>query len=204
MAPMIIGVCGRKRHGKDTIGNILRARYGFQSCAFADPLKRVVMDIYGLTWNQCYGETEDKEPVDPRWGLSARVILQRLGTDIARSIHEETWIKNTLNNIQSACAGTGYIVRDDIGRKFVTRPNGISETAWVITDLRFPNEAEAIQRIGGRVIRVVRPSLGIPTDEHPSETSVDLVRPDIEIVNDGDVLDLRHKLEAALHLRAVQ
>ncbi len=204
MAHLIIGVCGRKRHGKDTIGNILRARYGFQSCAFADPLKRVAMEIYGLTWNQCYGEAEDKESVDPRWGLSARVILQKLGTDIARSIHEETWIKNTLNNIQSACAGTGYIVRDDIERKFVTRPNGISETAWVITDLRFPNEAEAVQRIGGRVIRVVRPSLGIPTDEHPSETSVDLVHPDIEIINDGDVLDLRHKLETALNLRAAQ
>lgn len=43
---------------------------------------------------------------------------------------------------------------------------------WIITDVRFPNEAEAIKKRSGIIIRVNRP--GMPEgDNHPSETSLD-------------------------------
>ncbi len=196
---MIIGICGRKRHGKDSVGRILRDHHGFNLTAFADAVKRVAMDVYGLSWEQCYGDGSEKEDVDPRWGLSPRVIMQRIGTEVGRGIHENTWVQHTLENIALAetyPALVPYRIRDDVARKFKIVEQGgpddlgHARSKWAVTDVRFPNEAQAIRAAGGLVIKVVRPSLGVPTDEHPSETSVDLVYADITIVNDGTLDDL--------------
>jgi hypothetical protein len=195
----IIGVCGRKRHGKDSVGNILRKEYGFSATAFADAVKRVAMDVYGLSWDQCYGDGPEKEAVEPRWGLSPRVIMQRIGTEVGRSIHTDTWVKHTLDNIQAAATGQLFTWRDDFTQGFVRV--GLVRTQWVITDVRFPNEAEAIRAAGGQVWKVVRPSLGVPTDEHPSETSVDLVRENVTIVNDGSLEDLSRKVSLIMNTR---
>jgi hypothetical protein len=194
-AHRIIGICGRKRHGKDTVGRILQD-YGYLTTAFADPVKRVAMDVYGMSWDQCYGDGPEKEAIDPRWGLSPRVIMQRLGTEVGRGIHPETWIKHTLDNVRSAAAGTGFTLRDDDGRRFV-RAHGVA-SLWAVTDVRFPNEADAVIAAGGVIVKVVRPALGTPTDEHPSETSVDLVGADVTIINDGTIDDLRSRVANAV------
>lgn len=191
----IVGICGRKRHGKDTVGRILQD-YGYLTTAFADPVKRVAMDVYGLSWDQCYGEGPDKESVDPRWGLSPRAIMQRLGTEVGRVIHPDTWIRHTLDNVRSAAAGTGFTLRDDDGRRFV-RAHGVA-SRWAVTDVRFPNEADAVVAAGGVIVKVVRPSLGDAPDLHPSETSVDQVRADFTIINDGTIDDLRARVADAV------
>lgn len=194
--PIIIGICGRKRHGKDSVGRVLYDQHGFMPTAFADPVKRVAMDVYGLSWDQCYGDGPEKEAIDPRWGLSPRAIMQLLGTEVGRSIHTDTWVKHTLSNIQSAYEGYGFRWRNDRAREFVhqwTSP----PVGWVITDVRFPNEAEAIRKVNGKVWKVVRPSLGISTDEHPSETSVDQIVADLILTNQGTLADLRNQVLAA-------
>lgn len=200
----LIGICGRKRHGKDSVGRILRENYGFRITAFADPVKRVAMDVYGLSWEQCYGDGPEKEAVEPRWGLSPRVIMQRIGTEVGRSIHPDTWIRHTLDNILSAADGEGFVERDDVGRRFSRVPPAVASTLWAVTDVRFPNEADAIRAAGGTVLKVVRPSLGVPTDEHPSETSVDLVVADHTVVNDGTLDDLRDRVTEALGLHTAR
>ncbi|WP_156250846.1 hypothetical protein [Pseudactinotalea terrae] len=43
----------------------------------------------------------------------------------------------------------------------------------LFTDVRFPNEAAAVREAGGYLVRVVRPGLPRPEDEHASETSLD-------------------------------
>lgn len=68
----------------------------------------------------------------------------------------------------------------------------------VVTDVRFPNEAEAIQREGGIVIRVLRPGMG--GDAHASETSVDLINPNFVIINDGTFDTLRSRVCDVLHI----
>jgi hypothetical protein len=191
----IIGVCGRKRHGKDSVGRILRDHYDYNLTAFADAVKRVAMDVYGLTWEQCYGEETQKETPVERWGLSPRTIMQRIGTEVGRSIHPETWIRNTLDNIQKASLGAGFIQRDDFQQEFLQSHPGDPKPRWVITDVRFPNEAQAIRDSGGIILKVVRPSLVRPLDEHPSETSLDLILADYIIVNSGSLEDLANSVK---------
>jgi dephospho-CoA kinase len=51
----MIGICGKKFHGKDTIANYLIQRFGFTKVSLADPLKKGVQEIFGLTDNQLWG-----------------------------------------------------------------------------------------------------------------------------------------------------
>ena len=67
---------------------------------------------------------------------------------------------------------------------------------WIITDLRFPNEIEAIVERKGITIRVNRP--GISLLDHPSETSLDNAEFDYTIVNDSTIEDLVIKVREIL------
>src|SRR5690606_4016638 len=73
------------------------------------------------------------------------------------------------------------------------------ERDYVITDCRFPNEAQAINRAGGLVVRVQRPGNG-PANDHPSETALDDYQFDGVINNDGTLEDLATRVEDFLWL----
>lgn len=195
--PLILGIAGKKRHGKDVISSVMSEHYGIHRIAFADELKRIAMHLWGLTFEQVYGD-DLKEVEDPRWGLSPRVFLQRLGTQVGREIHPETWVRFTLNTIQKAFQGEPVLLPDLINREFREfRFDAGHAHTWSIPDARFPSEASAIRAIGGLVIKVVRPSL-ISNDTHASETEVDNIVGDINILNDGSVEDLKDKVRSII------
>lgn len=124
--PFIIGLCGKKRSGKDTIGNHLVEKHGFYRLAFADPLKIACQEIFGFSDAQTFGN--DKEAIDPFWNHSPRQIFQAIGTDLLR------------NTLPQYCHNmTEAIWIQSIDRKISTlMKQGI--TKFVITDVRFPDE----------------------------------------------------------------
>lgn len=79
--------------------------------------------------------------------MTAREFMQFLGTDIMRKIYEPIWVNACIKKIQ----------REQ------------SELA-IIADVRFPNEAEAIEKVGGTVVRLTRKILN---DNHSSELALD-------------------------------
>ena len=58
---MIIGLLGQAGSGKDAVGKILRERHGYATLAFADPLKCVVQDAWGLLKDVLWGPSELRE-----------------------------------------------------------------------------------------------------------------------------------------------
>jgi hypothetical protein len=68
---------------------------------------------------------------------------------------------------------------------------------WIITDTRFPNEADAIKNAGGILIRVERPGVK-PINDHPSEVGLDHWTFDYVINNDGDLESLSNKVKDIL------
>lgn len=192
-SPLIIGISGKKRHGKDEIASALASR-GVNRLAFADELKRFAMAIWDLSFEQLYGADEHKESVDERWGLTPRFIMQQFGTEVGRNIHDQTWVRRAFDIIDRAWLGANVVLPDLQAREF--RSVVVEDpSVWAVPDVRFKGEAEAIKARGGVVIKVVRPSL-VSKDTHASETGVDEVVEDHLIVNDGTLDDLRAKVAA--------
>lgn len=65
----------------------------------------------------------------------------------------------------------------------------------VITDVRLPNEVEAVHDRGGLVVAVLRPEVG-PANAHITETALNDVEPDDVIANNGDLDALREAVKA--------
>lgn len=180
MSQVIIGLAARAGHGKTTAATWLQERYGARIRAFAYPLKEMAQRIYGLSWEQVNGTQAQKDAVDPRWGKSGRQLLQFLGTEVCRDLlGADIWVETLFRNLQGK--------------------SGI----YVVEDVRFPNEAKAIQARGGRVIKLVCPDAPPPQDpNHASEAGVDVLDADVTIVSTRaqGVEDLRTKLASALWL----
>jgi len=60
---------------------------------------------------------------------------------------------------------------------------------WIITDCRFPNEAEAIKKRGGILVRIQRDGIK-PINPHISETALDGFSFDYVIKNNGTIPEL--------------
>ena len=131
--------------------------------SFADLLKKnVCMDILGLTREQCYGTDEEKNSnTHIEWGImpfensrdksdkvTARELMQYVGTDFFRKMYPNVWADATIRKI-----------KED------------SSHMAIVTDCRFPNEVEAIKNAGGKVIRLSRNSQN--KDVHSSEVALD-------------------------------
>ena len=55
----ILGICGKKRSGKDTAGEYLIQKYGYVRYAFGDPVKDVCRVMFKFTEEQLYGDKKE-------------------------------------------------------------------------------------------------------------------------------------------------
>lgn len=172
---MIVGLGYKAGSGKDTLADMLVERIGFTKIAFAEPLKEAAKLLCGWDDRHVYGNL--KEQVDPFWGFSPRTFLQRLGTDAVRNnIADDFWVKATLRKMKDS-----------------------TKTKFVVTDVRFPNEANAIREAGGRLFRLDRECAG--AGNHASETALDGYQLwDGVIDNNGTLDDLWQQARAKLSI----
>lgn len=184
---MIIGLTGAAGAGKDTVAGHLFHRYGYMKLALADPLYGMISAMTGLTVDQI-ADRKIKE-ADIAWiGTSPRRLLQTLGTEWGRgTLGDDIWIKNLFRRIDAYSAAMG---------------RWSDKASFVVTDVRFANEAKAIRSRGGRIIEVVRPTplAGVPDEarRHSSEAGVPDELVDVTIVNDTDVAGLLRSVDKAL------
>lgn len=176
---MIIGICGYKQSGKDTLGKYFIDNLGFIRVAFADPLKEACRCIFGFNDEQLYGDKKETE--DEFWKVSPRVVLQYVGTDLCR------------NQLEYIIPHLGKDIWIESARKTIQKIISENKNAnIVITDCRFPNEIEMIKKLGGTVIRITRKSIS-SSDMHASELHIATLKVDYEVGNDGTICDLYEK-----------
>jgi len=131
--PLVIGLTGLARCGKDTFCNYFRSyikeKEGIDSVrlAFADELKRDVdafllekLNISAFTEN-----TSEKEIIRP--------FLTTWGTEIMRKKDDLIWVKK-------------------LEKKMIQ--NKKNNIVSIITDIRFPNEINYIHKTGGKIIHL--------------------------------------------------
>lgn len=174
MLPKVIGIVGPEGAGKTTCAAILEGQFGYTRLPFAEPLKRMILSL-GVHERHVYGTPENKEaPLEIFGGKSARWAMQTLGTEWGREcIGHGFW-----GDVWEAKAATaGLVVADDV---------------------RFPNEAERVRKLGGVILCVVRRHEDFwRKPKHASEDFASVPR-DALIVNEGTIADLARHIEAAV------
>jgi len=229
---MVVGISGKMGSGKDLLYNILcdLSNIDFENKKFAYPIKRVVSILLGCDVNQLEDREFKEKPLGKDWivhwykdnkgrkfltrtaseavnhpdraiagqdMLTPRILLQLLGTEAGRNIiHPNIWV----NALFADYKKIAYNWDCDGNTTVKGYPN------WIITDVRFTNEAKAIKDRGGIVIRVNRTYytedkkyiMGHdPFETHPSETALDDYNDfDYVIENDGTIQDLIDKVKA--------
>lgn len=139
------------------------------------------------------GSTKNKELVC----LTPRLLLQLLGTECGRKIiHPNVWVNATMADYigkdYSTCT-CGYDNPNCNHEDITEYPN------WIITDTRFPNEADAVKSRGGINIRLKRIETDLRTiNQHESETALDDYSFDYVIDNNGTIEDLIIKVKEIL------
>jgi len=176
----VVGISGWARSGKDTAADYLVEKHGYQKFSFAKPMKEAMYKLDPrITVNEVQN-TSLRVGVDVYgWeGLKERSphvrgLLQRFGTEVGREMFgDDFWVDYALDSI----------------------PDGAKA---VIADVRYPNEADAIKKLGGIVIRVVRDGVE-PANEHPSESALNDYVFDVEIHNNKDIETLNSYVESVV------
>jgi hypothetical protein len=185
----LIALCGRKRTGKESVYKLMYQHVvDPKEFQFATPLKKYCIDVLGLTHEQCYGNDAARESLtrytwneiaehirvkykkNPEDRLTARDVLQIVGTDLMREqFHRNIWAE----------AG----VRDAVGKA----------ATCVYTDTRFINEVQAIvdlseqNAFGPPLISRLYRETGL-VDPHTSESALDSqdIRPNQRSITPGD------------------
>jgi hypothetical protein len=206
--PRVIALCGRRRCGKDTAAALLlaasgmraeRASSGCTRVSFAEPLKAVVRELFGLTADQTDGASKDAP--DARWGgATPRRMMQFIGTDVMQY------------QVQALLPGVGRLfwVRRALDAIDAVVSNG---DRAIVTDLRFHHECAALRARypDTVVVRLMRHATDrfagqghsaatapLDCDTHPSETECDTIDADVTVLNDGTMGDLHALLDIAL------
>lgn len=202
----ILGLTGFAGAGKDTVADLLVAHARFRKLAFADALRAEVAEGFGVllsdladpeikhrpTLALCMRRAprdflaavvlslsvaapDHRTPLSNEWlddPRTPRQILQWWGTEYRRAQHDRYWTRIMASRLVA-------YQRD-------------GETRFVITDVRFDNEADTLRAAGGKLWQVTRPGYhGSAEGAHVSATDGSRFKPEAVIANSHDVRHLQ-------------
>lgn len=180
---MFIGIIGYSRSGKDTIAEYLVQKQGFVRAAFADPMRNALIALDPrINVNEMVGVSLAYAVKSLGWDYlkenseDVRHLLQKMGTEVGRNMFgEDVWVNKTMEIVKH-------------------------EKNVVFSDVRYPNEADAILKAGGRLWKVTRPGVG-PVNTHGSDSAMDSYPTtafDLLIKNDSSKEELFYELEKTM------
>lgn len=163
---MIVGLSGYARSGKDEVAKILVNEFGYTRIAFADKIREL---LYAT--NPQIG------------GNRLQYLVDTYGWDVAKTQPEVRHL------LQSLGVGARNVFGDN--HWIIEAVKGIDKNKnYVITDVRFTNEAEWLSDIlGAQIWRVNRPGVEA-INAHVSETQMDTYNFNTVLHNEGTLEEL--------------
>jgi len=200
LAPLVIGICGKARSGKDTIAStIVESKVLSQTfvmgyrLALADPIKSIIEGLLSMWMDDpAAGLSADavvermlsgnlkEAPIADLGDKSPRRMMQTLGTDWGRNmICEDLWVKLLRGRID-------YVSN-------LSENGGANGCLVVVPDIRFDNEA----KICNVLLQVDRPDAE-EVAEHVSEDGISTHLITHTIHNTGSTAALQEKVNRFL------
>lgn len=161
----LIGISGKMGSGKSLISNIISKNFtNFEQKSFAENIRKIMYIISGVRIDNTR-TIKHKNVYLPDWDKTVGQMLQAIGGGLIKSINQDVWTKSLFNEYDT-----------------------FDLSYWVIDDVRFPSNAEAIKSRGGIIIRL-EGKIGLTTDSRNpndySETALDDYQ-DFDIVINTD------------------
>lgn len=174
---MIIGLSGYAQSGKDSVAKILVEEYGYTRIAFADKIKELLYEMNPRVNDRQLQQWVDTQGWDATKEISeVRMLLQNLGVGARKVFGENFWVREALNTM-------------------IHKLN--VDFNYVITDVRFTNEANMIKANDGHIWRVERPGIN-PVNDHVSESELNAWNFDELIYNAGTLEDLAEIVRSSM------
>ena len=171
---MIIGLTGYAQSGKDTVAKILVDQYGYTRIAFADKIRDFLYETNPM-YDSIAGEP-----------LFVKARVDRDGWEKAK---QSPQIRRLLQNSGVAARkvfGDGFWVHEAM-KTMLDYP--WPDMNYVITDVRFLNEADMIRANNGQIWRIKR--IGVDAvNAHVSESQMDDYPVDQIFTNNSSIEDL--------------
>lgn len=219
MNKSLLGISAKIGCGKDTFFEILQEKTGgfYENKKFAAKLKTIASLITNIPFEKFEDQEFKKTFLSDEWSylskdeiltdgiglmmkkMTVREFLQKLGTEAMRdNLHTNVWVNALFSEYTSSFfkESCDFSKRVSFEEMIIKRNNFEYHPNWCITDMRFPNEYDAIKSRGGILIRINRPD--VTSNDHPSETSLDNFKFDYVINNDGTLEDFKLKVEDCL------
>jgi len=207
--PLVIGISGAARSGKNTVADMIQAAaiqrgLTVTQFAFADRLKRVVAATFDWDLSSLY--EGDRAAIDPVWGVSRREALTHIGTELFRNHLAEAMPMLQLH-------GRTFWV-EVFAREYEKRLRQFDIV--LVTDVRFEDEWGVLRDVttqggGSGTFRpailwhVFRPGVSdveSVVTQHASEQFHRTIhverRFDVQTVNDGTLDSLNERVSVAL------
>lgn len=152
-----------KQEVKDSLLSEEWIRYGYAN-GFIQKNGQTIMNNEACSKERYEQELKTNWQTAYKYQYTVRDLLQLIGTEAMRNvIHHNIWVNALFADYKLSKGKYDNVAIQD------------SYPYWLITDVRFPNEAEAIKERGGILIRVNRGRMSMVemANQHPSETALD-------------------------------
>ena len=210
----LIGITGFRGSAKDVVAKMIQSNFPegsetwsnttwdkikfpdsqFTVKKFAGKLKQMICVLLGCTLKELESQEFKKKEF---FGKTVRELLQTIGTEWGRDlINSEIWVESLFLEWLPRCYTEG---RKYCAKLSMSNPDNPCQDEseclpnWIISDVRFPNEVQAIKDRGGIVIRINR--FKDNKDLHASEIHIPTLEVDYEIDNFGTISELYEKVQ---------
>lgn len=183
--PRMIGICGDIGHGKSAVADYLVDNYGYVQLSWAEPLKEVCLQVYkhlGAKRRHFFGTQANKaEPLPnitdslnhPHTGRS---ILEHMGTEGFRGVDKATWVKVGL----------------------ATAVDPYPDLRFVVSDVRFINEFEAIRSRDGVIWQAIKMGQQHQRDHESDQEWRHCIKDALLVAKPGDLEGLRLSVDKVM------
>jgi hypothetical protein len=180
-------MAGKAESGKDTASGYVeeyfeRTAAQFRHKSFAHALKKSAVKALGIV-------TDDPDGYCDRLKKHGTVTVQLSDSwsGWSKKISGREYLQNYGTEAHRELFGTDFWVDTALPKDAFHEGE-----VWVVTDVRFPNEAERIKELGGLVVELERDGTG--AGEHASETPLPRELIDATLDNNGSLEDLNRNV----------